>query len=241
MGLKKKITVGGCVSVALLSGYLWLTDVDNAITVIDERAIAQLLGVSVDAPKVDEMVFEEQVEFIRRIQGAVLSKVPVNAGIPKGQPREPADLLSRGEGLCFDRSRFIEKVLRHYGFETRHIAIYSTAETDSALVSLLTPQVSSHAVTEVRTLRGWLVVDSNERWISLDRDNLPVSIDTLSALDANGLEDRLLSQPETPMYADGFTFVYGLYSRHGMFYPPYDYVPDINVSELTQNLTIFLP
>lgn len=50
------------------------------------------------------------------------------------------------------------------------------------------------------------------------------------------MEEYMLSQPDIPIYAEGFTFMYGLYSRHGMFYPPYDKVPDINIPEFSQNI-----
>ncbi|MDR5903031.1 transglutaminase domain-containing protein [Halomonas icarae] len=241
MRLLKMIALGGGITAVVFSGYLWFTQVDNAVTPADERAIAEALGSSFDTPNADDMYFEDQVAFIRRVQDAVLGEVPVNAGIPHGQPREPDDLLARGMGLCFDRSRFIEKALRHHGFETRHIAIYSTEETGSALVSLLTPQISSHAVTEVKTSRGWLVVDSNERWLSLDKGYQPVSIEQLSEMERKERQAQLLHQPDIAIYADEFTFVYGLYSRHGMFYPPYDRVPDIHVPEFAMNLARLLP
>jgi len=38
------------------------------------------------------------------------------------------------------------------------------------------------------------------------------------------------------IYAKPFTFVYGLYSRHGYFYPPYNVIPDVNYGELLQNV-----
>lgn len=235
--MKKKWSLGLVVLLVFLFGYLWMTQVDNEVSRTDQKAIDQALGFFLEAPEADDMTFEEELEFIRQVQDSVLGEVPVNSGIPHGMPREPDDLLTRGKGLCFDRSRFIEKALRHHGFETRHIAIYSTAETGSAIESLLTPQISSHAVSEVLTSQGWLVVDSNERWLSLDTGYRPVSIDELSELGGSGMAQRLMSQPDTSIYAGGFTFVYGLYSRHGMFYPPYDRVPDINIPEFAQNVT----
>lgn len=62
MGLIKKISLGGAISVVLLGGYLWMTQVDNTITVEDERAITQLLGTSLDTPQASEMVFDGEVE-----------------------------------------------------------------------------------------------------------------------------------------------------------------------------------
>lgn len=42
--------------------------------------------------------------------------------------------------------------------------------------------------------------------------------------------------PPTNIYEQPFTFVYGLYSRHGQFYPPYNFVPDINCGEFVKNV-----
>lgn len=234
----KKIIYIMIILVGLLGGYLWLTQVDNLVYEQDARAISSALQLNpLESYEYKKMSYKEQIEFIRHVQNAVLSNVPVNSGIPHGFPREPQDLISAGEGLCFDRSRFIEKALRQHGFETRHIAIYSTAITGSSIKSLLTPQVSSHAVTEVLTSHGWLVVDSNERWISLGNGYQPVSIDELSEMGSAGIVQNMISMPTSPIYANDYTFVYGLYSRHGMFYPPYDRVPDINIAEILQNIT----
>ncbi|SFU32194.1 transglutaminase domain-containing protein [Halomonas korlensis] len=236
MKMKKKLVGIFIILPLLLFSYLYLTQVDNGLTREDEQAIGQTLGTFLEGTNDENLTFQQEVDFIRKVQVTVLDKVPVNSGIPHGMPREPSDLLALGKGLCFDRSRFIEKALRQHGFETRHIAIYSTSETGSAIKSLLTPQVRSHAVTEVLTSLGWMVVDSNEPWLSLDKGYQPVSIDQLSGLGSSGMVERFMSLPETSIYAHGFTFVYGLYSRHGMFYPPYDRVPDINVAEFSQNI-----
>ena len=45
--------------------------------------------------------------------------------------------------------------------------------------------------------------------------------------------------PPTPLYTHPFVYVIGLYSRHGMFYPPYNYIPDINYLEFFQNIEQF--
>ena len=36
-------------------------------------------------------------------------------------------------------------------------------------------------------------------------------------------------------YTPNVVFVYGLYSRHGGFYPPYNFIPDYNFRELFYN------
>ena len=72
----------------------------------------------------------------------------------------------------------------------------------------------SHAVSDVLTVDGWVRVDSNEAWVSVD------------------------GPPPSPIY-DGVTIV-GLYSQHGRFYPPFTPIPDVNWRELHRNLTVRL-
>jgi len=181
--------------------------------------------------------FESQIRLIQAVQDAVLSIAPRNRGIPLGGRREPADLLRAGHGLCYDRSRSIEKALAAARLPVRHVSVYSTRETGSALVSLLTPGVPSHALSEVRTRRGWLVVGSNRRWISLRAGGVPVSMAQLARAagrEALHWSDRVRVPPD-PILRAPFTYVYGLYSRHGRFYPPMDPVPDVNWADFMDN------
>jgi hypothetical protein len=44
--------------------------------------------------------------------------------------------------------------------------------------------------------------------------------------------------PPGYIYNERFFYIYGLYSRHGRFFPPYNVIPDINYSEFIQNLIL---
>jgi hypothetical protein len=86
------------------------------------------------------------------------------------------------------------------------------------------------------TRKGWIVVDSNDPWVSLDAAGSAVS---LSQIKSNAdRHERLKWRQQVPntIYEQRFTFLYGLYSRHGMLYPPYDFIPDINYPEFVQNV-----
>lgn len=234
-GRRRTYALGSALALAsALVLVLAVHQVDNSLTLADERAIpVYLQGVD---PLQAERNFARELAFIRDVQDAVLDAAPGNEPLPDGTPREPGELLAAKTGLCFDRSRVIEKILRYSGLNTRHVAIYST-EGSSAPRAILTPGVSSHAVTEVLTERGWLVVDSNDRWVSIDASGDPVPIERIR--DAAGSEAAPIAwqqPPPTPIYLEPFTLVYGLYSRHGRFYPPYNAIPDVNYAELIHNL-----
>lgn len=120
--------------------------------------------------------FQEEVALILRVQDRVLAASPEERGIALDEPRELENLLLARHGACFDRSRAIETVLRYYGFRTRHASMYSTVDTGSALRSLTTKDTISHALTEVETRRGWMIVDSKTRWVGLTSNGKPLDL-----------------------------------------------------------------
>lgn len=181
--------------------------------------------------------FGEQVKTILAVQDAVLSTAPKNKGLPLGQPRELRDLYEAKRGLCYDRSRAIEKVLSHLGYEVRHAAVYSTEDGSSPLKALLKQKARSHAVTEVKTEHGWLVIDSNRRWIGLTSDGQPVALGALKDKSAEQAWDTRLQEDMSPILTGPYTYLYGLYSRHGRFYPPYTPIPDVDWGQIPYNVT----
>jgi len=147
-------------------------------------------------------------------------------------PHEPRALYEARAGLCYDRSRTLEKIFRSRGFQTRHVFVFSLTTLASPLRALLTPGVQTHAVTEVRTSRGWLVVGTNARWLSLDEAGQPIAMADFTGTrrwqpDMRAARNAIFDGP--------FGFVYGLYSRHGQFFPPFAPVPDIAWSEFAAN------
>lgn len=147
--------------------------------------------------------FSQRIRLIAAVQDAVLKETGSDVPIPLDRPRELMDLYRSRSGSCYDRSRGIEKLLMVLGFKTRHVAIYDN-------------QDNSHALTEAKTAEGWVMVDSNTRWIG------PPAI-------SSQLPPAILARPHA--------LIYGLYSRHGRFYWPYLPIPDVNWRELLYNLT----
>lgn len=237
--MKKTITGLLLVAFILLTGLLFYSQVDNSVSFDDIDYINKIIGADIRQIKLSG--YDGQIRFIDHVQKKVLQTAPENSAIPRKSSREPKDLYLSGHGLCFDRSRVIEKILSAAGFRTRHIIIFKNPEKTNILFKLLDPRKhATHAVSEVLTCKGWIVVDSNKRFIALRSDNSPVSI--------KGLKDRAAKKKPflwkdiyksnlNKLYTEDFLFIYGLYSRHGYFYPPYNFIPDINWSEFLQNIT----
>lgn len=224
------------ISVLLVALVVW-QDVPTDLTEADRHYAALILGEAgygagfQDGQKPED--FEAQIRAIAATQDAVLRAAPKDEEIPLGRQREPQDLYELKKGLCYDRSRSIEKILTWLGFETRHVAVYSTNEMN-AVKALLTPQVPSHAVSEVLTAKGWMLVDSTARWIGLDTQRNPVSLEHVRETKSWAPES---SAPIHAIFTASFVGIRGLYSRHGYFYAPFTRVPDFNVGQLLSNVS----
>jgi hypothetical protein len=221
--------------VIVLLGVLRYHEVDNTINEEDREYIPKFVEKSILFDERNHESYENELGFIVKVQKSVLTTVYRKKGIPRGKKREPKELFLSKSGLGFDRSRVIEKILRYSGFKTRHVAIYSTFKTNSALKSLIKPLVYSHNVTEVLTSDGWLVVDSNYFWVSVDEQDKPVSIERIHS-DVGTTAISWKEPLPSAIYTLPFTYVYGLYSRHGYFYPPFNFIPDVHYGELLQNI-----
>ena len=220
---------------ALVGAFYW-SAVDNRLTDEDRQYLAQLMADHRLAPLPPTADAGTQLAFVIDAQRAVQQVASVNRGLPLRQGREPKDLYLAGYGLCYDRSRVLEKLLRLNGLSTRHVALFSLRD-DGPLGLLFTHRLPSHAVSEVQTRDGWLLVDSNAPWVSLGHDGSPVPLTEIlrtRGQPAGGWDPRFARMPA--FYREPLVAVYGLYARHGYFYPPYNPLPDINWGELLQNL-----
>jgi hypothetical protein len=232
----------GWLLAALLTGvgFAAYQNVPTAVTVEDreyaERILAAAGYIGARREFGDLEDFEGQVRAIAAVQHAVLLAAPTDKGVALDRTREPKDVFELRQGLCFDRSRAMEKLLSYLGLDVRHVAVYATADR-SVLAALVTPENPSHAVTEVRTEKGWMLIDSNKRWMGITRDRRPVSTaelrDLLSPTDGWAAESRAALNP---IFVEDYVFIYGLYSRHGRFYPPFAPFPDVNYRQLLDNL-----
>ena len=145
------------------------------------------------------------------------------------------DLFENKQGQCYDFSRTIEKILIIKQLETRHVAIYQRLNSSTFKI-LTTPKSSSHSLLEVKTKKGWMIVDSNYPFLAIDNKNNPISFKQLVKASSVEWKNEIPKGYEI-YYKEPVIPIYGLYSRHGKFYKPYDFVPDYNFCELLYNFS----
>lgn len=211
-----------------LCGALFLaTNVDTSLTTEDIVAIRQL---GADSPCMGAKGnFERELACVAAIQRAQLSLIPDRDCVPQHMSQEPLSAVEYGIACCFTRSRLIEKALDHYGFAVRHVSMHVLR---FPIIGYLMP-ADSHAASEVRTSRGWMLVGSLQDFRAVTREGYPL---TAVALRKPGNFSSLVKPPEDDsFYRQPYTTVYGLYSRHGQFYPPYVPLPDIAWSQMGYN------
>ncbi|MEW6563172.1 MAG: transglutaminase domain-containing protein [Pseudomonadota bacterium] len=215
-----------------------------SLAVIAIGILLSITSVSTNIDSSDEFVFENiltlkkintsdrdyktELNAIRYAQNLVLQIAPLGSPIPEYADREPIDLIKHRSGLCYDRSRTLDKAYKWMGFQTRHVYILyrkNGSIEKNFIGALLSYGWPSHAVTEVKTSHGWIIVDSNSAWISVDKQGEPVATDEIwkSAARFDNVPQDFL----TPYWA-----IRGMYSRKGHLYKPYIPFPELNLHDM---------
>ena len=203
----------------LLGLLVTLAAYTNVPTAVTESDAAVFAAMGFQKPQ-QSLTFEQEVALIRQVQKEVFQRAPLGDGIPDYEPREPADLMRFGQGLCFDRSRTFDKTSSYLGLPSRHVYLLYR-ENRSFLNALFHYGQSSHAVTEVKTSKGWMFVDSNTEWIALTRSGEPVGADDVWKRYAEF--DKAPPYLSSPWWA-----IRGMYSRKGQFYGAGLPFPELN-------------
>jgi hypothetical protein len=235
--LQKKI-LNFVVLLALIAT-VWANAVSSKLTAEDNFYILKILDKIHVSPLSSIRTYEEEVAFIQKVQDSLLKYYsPIGAGIPYCMRREPKDLFYSESAMCFDRSRTFEKVFKFCGFQIRHLFLIKdeTMINNNFTVFFRVKNICSHAVSEVKTQKGWLAIDSNISWVALDKSNNPFTMKQIKhAFDDNVAIDWQKLLPKFHLWQGDTHFMYGLYSRHGKFYEPFNHIPDINPSEFLAN------
>jgi hypothetical protein len=110
---KTRLLIDFTVLMGMLVSLTVVTNVPTRVTETDAEVFRDVLGLS--RQQLRPGTFEEEIALIRSVQGRVLAAAPIDVGIPQFDSREPADLFRLGYGLCYDRSRAIDKALKFEG------------------------------------------------------------------------------------------------------------------------------
>lgn len=201
----------------LFVSLMFITNVSTHLSAEDVAVFEKDLGLGA-LPR--PLTYEDEIRTIRIVQARVFAKAPFGEGIPDYEPREPSDLMKYGRGLCYDRSRSLDKAFTYMGFKARHVFLLYRNNLP-LFEALFRRGQPSHAVTEVKTSRGWLYVDSNQPWIAVTGDGVPHG--------AGGIWKHFDEFDGAPEYVRGpWWAIRGLYSRKGAFYAPYLPLPQLN-------------
>lgn len=214
-----------CIAAPLAMGAA--NSVDKQITAQDQAALARIGITAAPTPG----TYTEELQRISAIQHRVLQAVRVsNETLPPGHAIEPAELLRRGHGACYEISRAMEKGLALSGLQSRRV-FHLYRQDRKFLSALITRGHPSHAAVEVLTRKGWLLVDSIVPWMALDKQGDPVP--------ANGIWNHLARFDSTPpehLVLSSWA-LRGVYSRNGRLYGSTFPGPEVNWADFSAWLT----
>jgi hypothetical protein len=195
--------------------------------------------------------FESEVAFIRQMQDCVVKTIQ-QVEIPHQYFGSLKYYYTNRKGFCYDRAVLMEKFLLNYGFSFRHLYLYFDPNGQyPPAINFFKRGTPSHALLEVKTQRGWMVIGTNANWIGLSNKNEVLNVAELKKrIGANTL--MLKYNASVGQYfwegkGNHFRFIYGIYSRHGDFFnagrdtgkaslmPSFHILPDYNLSMLLAN------
>lgn len=198
--------------------------------------------------------FLAELTLITRIQDSVIHNLQgYNKPIPKEKVGCIRYYFENNTGACYDRALLMEKLFARLGFQTRHAFVLFRGDgSPTRMTDIFSSKLPSHALIEVKTAKGWMVIDTQDAWMGLDENQNPLTLGALRNKWRSGEQLNLTQNHKIPahlstIYQEGhFRFLYGLYSRHGGFLPHRPWVtqlrkwgapiPDYNFSQVLMNL-----
>jgi hypothetical protein len=196
--------------------------------------------------------FDKEIDFISTIQDSVLQSIRHDM-IKYNQVGDCKIYYTGRKGSCYDRAIFMEKIFSSYGFPIRHLYLYFNSDsTPIATFDIFNKGLTSHAMLEVKTKNGWILVGTNGNWLALDQEKNPLKIQQVREVLKKGSFTPYkktnigITFYETFQIPSNFKVIYGVYSRHGEFLQsPIEkglkgigvpsFVPDYNLRMLLYN------
>jgi hypothetical protein len=201
----------------------------------DRQALKSVLGEDWIGMNLADSSFESQVRHVRWLQEESHERMHMAKAMPYDIHRSASNVLDFGGEWCYDFSYWYEEALRVAGLKTRHAALYQ--DLGGFAKTIATSQGLSHANTEVKTAKGWMLVEPTINKIWLDALGMPLSAKAVEEQVADG--SLRLDESELallyPLYKNPYFVVYGLYSRHGHCYKPFNRVLALHWGEFMAN------
>ena len=195
-----------------------------------------------ETPQQVHVSFDSEASFIQKLVTSVVSTIQHNE-ISFKEFGNIKYYYKNRKGQCFDRSILLEKIFKYYDFNFRHVFIYFLKKStqEPHVIDFFRKSTLSHAVTEVETKAGWVVIDSNTDCIGIDKNGKTINIGDLKkqvrqkgSLDLK--QNCTSGEPPFWMIYPNFKFIYGVYSRSGSFLSNYKGIPGVNIKMCFYNL-----
>ena len=196
--------------------------------------------------------FNSELSFISTVHDSIIAEIK-HEEIAHSSFGDVSYYYNNRKGFCYDRSVLMEKMLSYYQFPFRHIYVYfGKGEQKPGIFAFFKKGLPSHALTEVKTSRGWMLVGSNSNWVGIDSSGQLLTLamfrDELHTNQLKLLQNQITGLPPFWTSQHNFRFIYGLYSRHGDFFshqnkniqaasmrPTFHLLPDYNLRMLLYN------
>lgn len=97
-------------------------------------------------------------------------------------------------------------------------------------LNYLKPGINSHALSEVKTERGWMAVESLDPIVGIDEEGEIYDVaDIREGLQSGEVDDNTFGTEIPSTFFDGeYVYGRGVYSRHGYFFEPHIPVPEVS-------------
>jgi hypothetical protein len=233
LGSKRKVLIAGsCLSILFI---ILLNNNYPKISDSDKKYITAFLKEwKIEAtPEQVHQSFETEIAFISRVQDSIVAQVK-HFQIPHQAFGNVSYYFANRKGQCYDRAVLMEKIFSYYQFPFRHLYIYFGKEGKNvSTLDFFEKGLSSHALFELKTSKGWMTCGTNANWIGLDKDGQVLSISDVRKRVITATLDLVKDGTIgfEPFWKKGkdFRFVYGVYSRHGDFFNHSDKAASMSV------------
>jgi len=176
--------------------------------------------------------FTNQVKIIKKIINLVINSTPPEGSetiyIQNRQPRTAQNVVEAKSTICYDRSWLIETLAEKQGYPARRVFLLAN-ENSNSKPWIFSRNAISHAMSEIYTEKGWVLVENQEIWCGVINETAVSVADIFQ--NKKILEQIPLKNKNHILYKN-FIYYRGLYSRHGQLFEPYVPLPEVRWKDL---------